>query len=123
MSDAGQKKIHCTIVEVPEGEVRDTDYSFAKEALEVRRNHQPPISTEQMKSDLEREVVLYALEQLRDQGLIGQTMYENAVNIALKKLNGNGCKGEQLAIPLRSKAREEQDTMVKSQRRKNKYGR
>ena len=94
MSDAEQKKIHCTIVEVPEGEVRDTDYSFAKDALEVRRNHQPPISTEQMKSDLEREVVLYALEQLRDQGLIGQTMYENAVNIALKKLNGNGCKGE-----------------------------
>ena len=46
------------------------------------------------KSDLEREVVQYALEQLRDQGLIGQTMYENAVNIALKKLNGNGCKGE-----------------------------
>ena len=47
-----------------------------------------------MKADLEREVVLYALEQLRDQGVIGQTMYENAVNIALKKLSANNSKGE-----------------------------
>ena len=94
MSEADQNRINCTIIEVPDGEARDTDYSFAKEALEVRRNHQPPISYEQMKADLEREVVLYALEQLRDQGVIGQTMYENAVNIALKKLSANNSKGE-----------------------------
>lgn len=94
MSEANQNKIHCTIIEVPEGGERDTDYSFAKEALEVRRNHQSPISYEQMKADLEREVVLYALEQLRDQGVIGQTMYENTVNIALKKLSAMNSKGE-----------------------------
>lgn len=94
MSEAANKGIHCRIIEVPEGEVRNTDYSFAKEALEVRRNHQPPISYEQMKADLEREVVLYALEQLRDQGLIDQALYENAVNIALKKLNASNSKGE-----------------------------
>lgn len=94
MSEATKKAIHCRIVEVPEGEVRDTDYSFAKEALEVRRNHQPPISFEQMKADLERELVVYAIGQLRDDGLIDQSMYENAVNIALKKLNAKRCKGE-----------------------------
>ena len=94
MSEANQKKIHCRIIEVPEGTVRETDYSFAKEALETRRNHQPPISYDQMKADLEREVVLYALEQLRDQGLIDQPLYENAVNIAIKRFNSNGSKGE-----------------------------
>jgi hypothetical protein len=47
-----------------------------------------------MKADLEREVVLYALEQLRDQGLIDQPLYENAVNIAIKRFNSNGSKGE-----------------------------
>lgn len=94
MSKADQKKIHYMILEVPEGEERDTDYGFAKEALEVRRNHKPPISYEQMKADLEREVVLYALEQLRDQGLIDRPLYENAVNIAIKRFNSNGGKGE-----------------------------
>lgn len=94
MSEADQNRIHCTIIEVPEGKERDTDYGFAKEALEVRRKHHPPISYEQMKTDLEREVVLYALEQLSDQGIIGQIMYENAVNIALKKLGIKSCKGE-----------------------------
>ena len=89
MSDATQKKIHCKIVEVPEDEVRDTDYSIAKEVLEARRKNKPPISYEQMKADLEREVVVYSLGQLRDQGLIDQIMYENAVNIALKKLSDN----------------------------------
>jgi len=86
MSEANERTIHCRIIEVPEGVARETDYSFAKEVLEVRRNHKPPISYEQMKADLEREVVLYALEQLRDQGIIGQIMYENAVAIALRKL-------------------------------------
>ena len=81
-----QKKIHCTIIEAPEDEVRDTDYSVAKEVLEARRKHKSPISYEQMKAELEREVVLYALGELRDQGLIDQILYENAVNIALKKL-------------------------------------
>ena len=94
MSEANQKKIHCRIIEVTEGTVRETDYSFAKEALETRRNQQPLISYEQMKADLEREVVLYALEQLRDQGLIDQPLYENAVNIAIKRFNSNGSKGE-----------------------------
>lgn len=94
MSEDKKKVIHCRIVDVPEGEVRDTDYSFAKEALEVRRNHQPPISYEQMKADLEREVVLYALEQLRDQGLIDQSLYENAVSLALKRYSASNCKGE-----------------------------
>ena len=86
MSETDQRTIHCTIVEVPVDEVRDTDFSFAKEILEKRRGRRPPITYEQMKADLEREEVLYALEQLRDQGLIDQTLYENAVNIALKKL-------------------------------------
>ena len=90
MNDTNQSRIHCKIIEVPEGVVRNTDYSFAKEALEIRRNHKPPITYEQMKADLEREVVLYALEQLRDQGVIGQLMYQNAVNIALKKLSHTG---------------------------------
>lgn len=94
MSEAAKRVIHCRIVEVPEGDVRDTDYSFAKEVLETRRNHRPPISYEQMKADLEREVVLYALEQLRDQGLIDQPLYENAVNIAIKRFNAKGSKGE-----------------------------
>ena len=94
MSEANQKRIHCQIIEVPEGTVRATDYSFAKEALETRRNLQPPISYEQMKADLEREVVLYALEQLRDQGLIDQPLYENAVNIAVKRFNFNSGKVE-----------------------------
>ena len=94
MSEAKQKKINCSIIEVPDDAVRETEYGFAKEVLEARRKQQAPISYEQMKADLEREVVLYALEQLRDQGLIGQAMYENAVNIALKKLNTISCKGE-----------------------------
>ena len=94
MSEANQKKIHCQIIEVTEEEVCANDYSFAKEVLEVRRNHQPPVSYEQMKAELEREVVLYALEQLRDQGLIDQALYENAVNISLKKLNSGHCEGE-----------------------------
>ena len=38
MSEANQKKIHCRIIEVPEGTVRETDYSFAKEALETGRS-------------------------------------------------------------------------------------
>ena len=58
MSEANQKKIHCRIIEVPEGTVRETDYSFAKEALETRRNHQPPISYEQMKADYPKEIQL-----------------------------------------------------------------
>lgn len=58
--------------------------SFVQRALEERRNHKPPISFEQMKAELEREVVLYTLEKLRDQGVISQVMYENAVVIALK---------------------------------------
>ena len=86
MSETNERTIHCRIVEIPDGVTRETDYSFAKEVLEMRRNHKPPISYEQMKADLEREVVLYALEQLRDQGIIGQIMYENAVAIALRKL-------------------------------------
>ena len=94
MSEAIRKKTNCSIIEVPEDAVRDTDYGFAHEVLEARRKQQAPITYEQMKADLEREVVLYALEKLRDQGLIGQSMYENAVNIALKKLNTNSCKEE-----------------------------
>ena len=93
MSEANRKRIHCQIIEVPEGAVRTTDYSFAKEALEARRNNQPSISYEQMKADLEREVVLYVLEQLRDQGLIDRPLYENAVNIAIKRFCSNSCKG------------------------------
>ena len=94
MSDATQKKIHSTIVEVLEDEVRDTDYSFAKEVLEARRKNKSPISYEEMKAELEREVVLYALGELRDQGLIDQILYENAVNIALKKMNDKSGKEE-----------------------------
>ena len=94
MSEAKQKKTNCSIIEVPDNAVRETEYGFAKEVLDARRKQQAPISYEQMKADLEREVVLYALEKLRDQGLVGQQMYENAVNIALKKLNTNGCKEE-----------------------------
>ena len=86
MSETNERTIHCRIVEIPDGVARETDYSFAKEVLEMRRNHKPPITYEQMKADLEREVVLYALEQLRNQGIIGQIMYENAVAIALRKL-------------------------------------
>lgn len=86
MSETNERTIHCRIVEIPDGVTRETDYSFAKEVLEMRRNHKPPITYEQMKADLEREVVLYALEQLRNQGIIEQIMYENAVAIALKKL-------------------------------------
>ena len=58
--------------------------SFVQRVLDERRNHKPPISFEQMKAELEREVVLYTLEKLRDQGVISQAMYENAVVIALK---------------------------------------
>ena len=87
--------IRCRIIEVSEGEVRDTDYSFAKEALEMRRAGRPPITYEQMKADLKREVVLYALEQLRDQGYIDEILYQNAVNIALKKLKAPLSSGEQ----------------------------
>ena len=58
--------------------------SFVQRTLDERRNHKPPISFEQMKAELEREVVLYTLEKLRDQGVISQAMYENAVVIALK---------------------------------------
>lgn len=86
MSETNERTIHCRIVEIPDGVTRETDYSFAKEVLEMRRNHKPPISYEQVKADLEREVVLYALEQLRNQGIIDQIMYENAVAIALRKL-------------------------------------
>ena len=86
MSETNERTIHCRIVEIPDGVTRETDYSFAKEVLEMRRNHKPPITYEQMKADLEREVVLYALEQLRNQGIIDQIMYENAVAIALRKL-------------------------------------
>lgn len=97
MGNANRKQLQCMIVEVPDDVVRDTDYSFAKKALEARRNHKPPITFEQMKADLEREIVIYALGELRNQGVIDQVMYENAVNIATKKLKAKNASSQQPA--------------------------
>lgn len=57
---------------------------FIGQALDERRDHQPPISLEQLKKNLKREVILYVLEKLRERELLGQAVYENAVTIALK---------------------------------------
>ena len=56
-----------------------------KEVLTARRRINGPVSFEQMKAELELEVILYALEQLYKQDVISHTIYENAVPIALKK--------------------------------------
>ena len=56
-----------------------------KELLAERRKFNPPVSFERMKADLELEVILYALRQLYEQGVISHMIYENAVPIALKK--------------------------------------
>ena len=58
----------------------------AKEILAARRKFDPPVSFEQMKADLEREIVIYALGQLRDEGLLTDEMYMTAVDIARKKM-------------------------------------
>ena len=57
-----------------------------KEILAARRKFDPPVSFEQMKADLEREVVIYALGQLHNQGLLTDAMYMTAVDIARKKM-------------------------------------
>lgn len=57
-----------------------------KEMLAARRKFDPPISFEQMKANLEREIVIYALGQLRDEGFLTDAMYMTAVDIAHKKM-------------------------------------
>jgi len=65
----------------PDDEIPDS----VKEVLAERRRINGPVSFEQMKAELELEVILYALEQLCAQGVISHMIYENAVPIALKK--------------------------------------
>ena len=57
----------------------------AKGLLAERRKFTSPVSFEQMKAELEREIILYALHQLYEQDHIPYMMYQNAVAIALKK--------------------------------------
>lgn len=73
-------RIEYRIVQ-PDDEIPDS----VKELLAERRKFHPPVSFEQMKAELELEVILYALQQLYEQGVIPHMMYENAVPIALKK--------------------------------------
>ena len=67
------------------GSADDEIPDSVKELLAERRKFNPPVSFEQMKAELELEVILYALRQLYEQGVIPHMMYENAVPIALKK--------------------------------------
>ena len=66
----------------PDDEISDS----AREMLAEKRKFNSPVPFEQMKADLERELVIYALGQLREEGLITDMMYTIAVDIALKKM-------------------------------------
>lgn len=57
---------------------------FAQRVLQKYRVNNPIISLEKMRMELEKEVVLYVLDCLKDQGVIGSGIYESAVKIALK---------------------------------------
>ena len=61
----------------------DSD-GFAQRMLQERRVNNPIVSLEEMRIELEKEVVLYALDCLKEQGVIGNGVYESAVKIALK---------------------------------------
>jgi len=61
----------------------DSD-GFAQRMLQERRVNNPIISLEKMRMELEKEVVLYVLDCLKEQGVIGSGIYESAVKIALK---------------------------------------
>ena len=65
----------------PGDEISDS----TREMLAERRKFNPPVPFEQMKAELEREIILYALRQLYEEGHIPYMMDENAVAIALKK--------------------------------------
>ena len=58
--------------------------SFAQRMLQKYRVNNPIISLEKMRMELEKEVVLYVLDCLKEQGVIGSGIYESAVKIALK---------------------------------------
>lgn len=58
--------------------------SFAQRMLQERRANNPIVSVEKMRIELEKEVVLYALDCLKEEGVIGNALYESAVKIALK---------------------------------------
>lgn len=57
---------------------------FTQKMLRERRVNNPIVSLEEMRMELEKEVVLYALDCLKEQGVIGNGVYESAVKIALK---------------------------------------
>ena len=58
--------------------------SIAQRMLQEHRTSNPIASVEKMRMELEKEVVLYALDCLKEQGVIGSGVYESAVKIALK---------------------------------------
>ena len=64
-------------------EENDSD-GFARRMLQERRVNNPIVLLEEMRMELEKEVVLYVLDCLKEQGVIGNGVYESAVKIALK---------------------------------------
>ena len=81
-----KEKIHVKIIEDNDWNPDPKSFEFAKQVLSKKRGNRPPISYEQMVANLEVEVVLFALQQLQEQKIISDSMYQNAIEIALKKM-------------------------------------